>query len=99
MKAMGVILGLAGLWRAFGCRQETGKPKPLMKSPLLGDGPLRQVRRPLEQIFRFTIEGATLKVDREARGTMVKEAGKGDARVARNPEALFPIEAIFSRIQ
>jgi hypothetical protein len=67
---------------------------------LLGEGALQQVKRPLEQIFQFTIDGGTLKADRKGWGTAAKEGTKLEAHVrvrAGNSES--PIEAIFSKIQ
>jgi hypothetical protein len=97
MKALAAVLGIVGSWTAPGFAQEANPPVPPAKSPLLGEGVLQQVRRPLEQIFQFKIAGATLKADRQSWGTAVKEADKAAVRGPRGSE--HPIEAIFGKIQ
>jgi len=99
MKTMVVVLGLVTACPMLGFAQETPKPSPPSKSPLVGDGPLQQVRRPLEQIFQFTIDGGVLKVDRKSWGTAAKETTEKDVRFRRPREAESPIEAIFNKIQ
>jgi hypothetical protein len=93
---------------AEGVAQERGPAG----SPLIGDGPLQQVRKPLERLFQFNLDGDRLKLDRERwpKPNKVQDPLPDDDAGDRNPfgrnrfrmgrqEATTPIEVIFAEIQ
>jgi hypothetical protein len=80
------------------------QPDPSSPSPLLGGGPLQDVRKPLEQVFQFTFAGPHLKLDRQrweqaAQGAPKAEQVRANLPAANRLGPESPIEVLFRQIQ
>jgi hypothetical protein len=100
MKHFLTLLCLTASGAALASGQETKPPAQVPKPALVSDGPLREVRQPLGQIFQFTIKDGKLQLDRQGWGKAAKGAAVGNVVIgAAFSTPAHPLEIPFRQIQ
>jgi len=102
MKRLLVTLCVLGLGTALAFADE---PRPSSAdgiSALLEKGPLLDVRKPLERLFTFSLEGSQLKIDRTRWVSAAKETEKVDSSITRvskvSGDQYLPEEKLFLQL-